>query len=291
MLLPLACRLPAQCDEVPVGHVQLKILSWNIYMMPHMIIHSGQDARAKEIVEQLKNEGVDVIVFEEAFDRRARSIIREGLKAAFPYESGDPAKSAWFKGSSGVWVLSKTPLTVVKQIFFRNGRGADKMASKGAVLLQTKKQNFCFQVVATHLQSDLKGRTVTGIRQKQYNQIRKELLEPYALKDIPQFVVGDMNTMQDDSLYYRQMIRSLDVAQCSLEGDIGYSYDRTRNDIISSSDKPQLIDHIFYKSMGANVLESKMLVKIFRKKWSTVHDDLSDHFAVLGTFILPVRIF
>ncbi|HWY11367.1 MAG TPA: endonuclease/exonuclease/phosphatase family protein, partial [Bacteroidia bacterium] len=129
----------AQCGDQPDQNVELRILSWNIYMIPHLIIHSGQEQRAKEIVESLKNENVDVIVFEEAFDARSRVIIREGLKEKFPYESGDPAKSCFLKINSGVWVLSKTALTVVKQIFFKNGRGTDKLASKGAILLQTKK--------------------------------------------------------------------------------------------------------------------------------------------------------
>lgn len=290
LLLSWTCCFP-QCDQSAANKVQLRILSWNIYMLPHVVLHTGQKERADQIVELLRNESVDVIVFEEAFDKQARKIIREGLRENFPYESGDPACNSFFRISSGVWVLSKTPLRVMKQIFFKNGRGTDRLASKGALLLQTSKQNFCFQVVATHLQSDLKRRDVKKIREKQFEKIRNELLEPCAEQDVPQFVVGDMNTMQDDSTNYQQMIRSLDVAQCSLEGEIGYSYDRTKNDIISSSDKPQLIDHIFYKSRGTQMLESKMLVKVFRKKWSTIHKDLSDHFAVLGTFTLPVKIF
>src|SRR4051812_262843 len=144
-----------QCgDQLPAENVELKILSWNIYMLPHVIMHSGQQQRAIEIVESLKNEEVDVIVFEEAFDKRSRDIIRLGLKEQFPYESGEPARDVFYKGNCGVWVISKTPFTVVKQIFFNSARGADRFASKGALLLQTRKNNFCFQVVATHLQSD-----------------------------------------------------------------------------------------------------------------------------------------
>ncbi len=282
----------AQCNEQAGQNVELRILSWNIYMIPHIIIHSGQEQRAKEIVESLKNENVDVIVFEEAFDARSRTIIREGLKDKFPYESGDPSKSCFLKINSGIWVLSKTALTVVKQIFFKKGRGTDKLASKGAILLQTKKNNFCFQIAATHLQSDLIGKDVRNIRYKQYIQIRKELLEPFSQKDVPQFIVGDMSTMRDEKLSYNDMVNCFDVKQCAFEWENIYSYDRTKNDIIfNSADRPQLIDHIFYKSMGSEILASKMLVKIFSKKWSHLHKDLSDHFAILGTFTLPVKLF
>ncbi len=282
----------AQCGEQADKNVELKILSWNIYMIPHIVIHSGQQERAQEIVESLKNENVDVIVFQEAFDARSRNMIREGLKDKFPFESGNPAKSCFLKINSGVWVLSRTALTVVKQIFFKKGMGNDKFASKGAILLQTKKNNFCFQIVATHLQSDLVRKDVKAIRTKQYIQIRKELLEPFSQKDIPQFIVGDMNTMKDDTLSYNQMVNCFDVKQCAFEGENVYSYDRTKNDIIlNSKDRPQLIDHIFYKSMGTEILGGKMLVKIFSKKWSRFHKDLSDHFAILGTFTLPVKLF
>ena len=113
-------------------------------MLPHIAMHTGQVERAKEIVETLKNENVDVIVFEEAFDRNARKIIREGLKNYFPYESGNPAKNIFYKTNSGVWVLSKVPITIIKQIHFSNSKGCDKMACKGALLLNAKKITFAF---------------------------------------------------------------------------------------------------------------------------------------------------
>ena len=161
-------------------------------MLPHIVIHTGQTQRAKQIIESLKTEDVDVIVFQEAFDRRARKIIRRGLKKYFPYETGNPTKNVFYKTSSGVWVISKVPINVVKRIYFSNGKGMDKFACKGAILIEAKKNNFCFQIAATHLQSDLTNCDVRKIRQQQYRKISKELLEPYAQKKVPQFVVGDM---------------------------------------------------------------------------------------------------
>ncbi len=277
----------SQCDNQSKENVELKILSWNIYMLPHIALHTGQIERAKEIVETLKNENIDVIVFEEAFDKNARKIIREGLKNYFPFESGNPAKNVFYKTNSGVWVLSKVPITIIKQIYFSNSKGCDKMACKGALLLKGKKDNFCFQLVATHLQSDLKNKDVREIRKSQYLQIKKELLEPFAQSDVPQFVVGDMNTINADTLVFNQMIDILKVEQCVFEGEHHYSYDRLKNDIIfKSKDKPQLIDYIFFDKKNRANLQGKMAVKIFRKKWSSINLDLSDHFAVLGTFSL-----
>ncbi len=287
LLLTATVSTSAQCDNEPNDSVELKILSWNIYMLPRCLFQTGQSHRALEIVESLKNESSDVVVFEEAFDNRSRNIIREGLKKYFPYESGNPTKNSIFKINSGIWVISKVPIKIVKQIFFKESIGCDKMASKGAILIQAKKNNSCFQIVATHLQSDLKKKDVSAIRKSQFLQINDELLVPYAQLNVPQFVVGDMNTMLDNTIEYNQMIDILNVKQCVLEGEYNYSFDRGKNDIIyKSSDRPQLIDHIFFNEKDKNRLDGKMLVKIFRKKWNTEHSDLSDHFAVLGTFML-----
>jgi endonuclease/exonuclease/phosphatase family metal-dependent hydrolase len=286
-LLTLQFPCFSQCNNQPNDSVELKILSWNIYMIPRFFIHSGQISRAREIVESLKNENADVVVFQEAFDSRSRRIIREGLKKYFPFESGNPTKNAFYKTNSGVWVISKVPISVVKRIYFKQGSGSDKFASKGALLLEAKKGGSCFQVVATHLQSDLKRKDVRKIRKSQLMQISKELLQPYALKNVPQFVVGDMNTIYSDTLEYNQMIEILNVKRCTFVGEHNFSYDRVKNDIIlKSSDRPQLIDYIFCSKKDRNAVVGKMHVKIFRKKWNSFHVDLSDHFAVSGTFML-----
>ena len=265
----------------------LKILSWNIYMLPHLIMHTGQAQRAKEIAETLKKEDVDVIVFQEAFDKRSRKIIREELKKYFPFESGNPKKNVFYKTNSGVWIVSKIPIKIVKRIYFKNGVGSDKFACKGALLIEAKKNDFCFQLVATHLQSDLKNKDVREARKMQYLKIRQKLLDPYANKNIPQFVVGDMNTSLEDSSSFQQMLGIFSMKQCAFENKACYSYDCSKNDLILDRKiKPQLLDYIFYNRKNHRAIEGTLLLKIFKKKWNSLHSDLSDHFAVLGTFHL-----
>jgi len=267
---------------------ELRILSWNIYMLPHLFIRTGQLKRAKEIVESLKNEDVDVIVFEEAFDRSSRNIIRNGLKNYFPYESGNPAKQNIFKANSGVWIISKIPIEVMKQIFFKNCKGPDRLASKGALLIQAKKNKFCFQLIGTHLQSDLRNKDVTNIRKIQYKKISEDLVETFAQKNIPQFVVGDMNTIKSDSLIFNQMLGTFNVKQCVFVGKYLYSYDCLKNDFIyKSKSSPQLIDYVFYNKRNLRKFEGKTSIKIFKKQWDSKHSDLSDHFAVLASFHIP----
>lgn len=269
------------------SNVEIKILSWNIYMLPHFIIKTGQTERAREIVDHLKNEQVDVIVFQEAFDKNARNIIREGLREQFPYDSGNPLKNKFYKINSGVWVLSKAPIFFVKNIYFKNSKGNDRLACKGAVMLSSKKDSCYFQIIATHLQSDLKSKDVTEIRKSQYLQIKEELLDLHGLNNVPQFIVGDMNTINSDTLAYNQMTKILNVENSELVGEQNFTYDTKKNDILShSNEKPQLIDYIFFNRKDKASLLGKINIKVFRKKWNLINMDLSDHFAVLGSFVL-----
>lgn len=255
-------------------------------MLPRLFIHTGQAERAVDIANVLKDEDADIIVFEEAFDTKARNIIRDSLKAYFPYESGDPRKNTWWKISCGVWILSKVPIEVVQQIYFKESNGSDRLATKGAILIEGKKNDFCFQLVGTHLQSDLNsGKNVQPIRDKQYAEIKKELLEPYSHEGIPQFVAGDFNTIHDDSSCYNHLVGTLKFKACPLEGDRCFSYDYTKNDlVIGTSNKPQLIDYLFYSPAPNQVLNGSMEIVAFRKNWDIKHRDLSDHFAVAGVF-------
>jgi endonuclease/exonuclease/phosphatase family metal-dependent hydrolase len=276
----------SQCNEQYKGG-SIKIMTWNIYMLPHLLIHAGQNQRASEIVDVLKEQDVDIIVFEEAFDKKARNIIRKGLKEVFPYESGDPRKNMWWKTSCGVWILSKVPISVVKQIYFKHAMGSDRFACKGAILMQGEKNGFCFQLVGTHLQADLNsGKNVQPIRNGQYKQIHDELLEPYAEQNVPQFVAGDFNTIQADTNHHSRMVNALNLTECSLEGEKCFSFDYGNNDVIRGPmGEPQLIDYLFYSQpFSSTTITGTMHIVTFRKKWDVRHHDLSDHFAVAGEF-------
>lgn len=274
-----------QCDNQDNGG-QLKVITWNIYMLPRLFVHTGQLQRAAEIAEALKTQDADIIVFEEAFDNKARGIIRDSLKKTFPYESGDPRCNSWWKTSCGVWIISKVPIEVVQQIFFKEANGSDRLATKGAILIQGEKNGFCFQLVGTHLQADLNsGKNVQPLRDKQYAEIKKQLLEPHSKENIPQFIAGDFNTIHNDSACYNHMIDSLRFTPCALQGSRCYSYDYTHNDlVIGTNNKPQLIDYLFYSAPPRTELKGSMQIVVFSKQWNDKHKDLSDHFAVAGTF-------
>jgi hypothetical protein len=53
----------------------LKIISWNIFMLPRFIMRTGQLKRAYEIVNVLKHEDADIIIFQEAFDTKVQYLL------------------------------------------------------------------------------------------------------------------------------------------------------------------------------------------------------------------------
>lgn len=262
----------------------LKILSWNIFMLPRFVIRTGQLKRAHEIVTVLKNEDADMIVFQEAFDTSAREIIRKGLSSFFPYESGDPPKNIIWKTNSGIWIISKIPFIVIRNMYFMNGKGPDWLACKGAMLIQSEKNGFAFQLIGTHLQSDFGGKHSQRIRKLQCEQIRKELIEPYAEEGVPQLLAGDFNTIHHESEKYEQILNILQAKQFSLHGEHSFSYDHTVNDLIKGKDTPQLIDYILYRGNEHQKLDARMFINVFRKQWHQKFHDLSDHFAIAGIF-------
>lgn len=263
----------------------LKIISWNIFMLPRFIMRTGQLERAKEIVNVLMNEDADMIVFQEAFDSSAREIIRKGLQSTFPYESGDPPKNIFWKTTSGIWIISKIPFITVKHLYFKEAKGPDWFACKGALLIYAEKNSFPFQLIGTHLQSDFGGIHSQKIRKLQCEQINSELIQPYAKENVPQFLVGDFNTIHHESTHYGQMLNTLNVKQCLLEGEHCFSYDHTNNDLIKGDhEPPQLIDYILYTNSHHLTFDAKMFVNIFRKQWHEKFKDLSDHFAVSAIF-------
>lgn len=279
----LTLNINAQSQETP-----LNIVTWNLYMRPRAVFHDGQVKRAPIIAEELKKHDYDVIVFQEAFDNKARKKLWKGLKDAYPYNSGKPKHKHFYKVSTGVFIVSKLPLTVIKDIYYSDCGGSDCFAVKGAVLVSLEKNKHKVQIIGTHLQA-ANGKKKTGaeIRKTQYMEVKEQLLTPYMEAGVPQFFVGDMNTKKEKSKEaYQQLLSDLQMEDGEVTGDFSYSSGGSRNDFKSDEAQPHLIDYILCKKNGAKLYVKQRAVKIFQNNWSKKHKDLSDHYAVEATVIL-----
>jgi endonuclease/exonuclease/phosphatase family metal-dependent hydrolase len=255
----------------------LRILSWNIFMLPRFVHNAGKRIRAEVIAEQLKASEYQVLVFQEAFLSDARRIIRKHLDGTFAYEYGPANDDGGIKTSSGIWVLSKIPLRQLEEVKFTQCYGiADCFARKGAMLLEGEHEGQTFQVLGTHLQAAGPQST----RQAQYKDMRA-MLDRHRRPEVPQIVCGDMNTSKSKPTDYEDMLLALDVEDGPLDIQVEGTEDVYPNDLRTwGNGKFEVIDYVFYRGNAKPAKKVTRTLCSIRKRWSKKHHDLSDHFAV-----------
>jgi len=251
---------------------ELKILSWNIYMLPPLIFFNGKRKRARAIGQLLANSDYDVIVFQEAFHHGARRKLKRWLKETYPYRVG-PANIRYvsLRASSGVWILSKIPIKKVEAICFKDRSGFDnRMARKGALMIEGEKNGQPFQVIGTHLNA---GGT-PEVRLNQVRAIRDELMLPFQQKNIPQIICGDFN-IEKGTDTYDEMMKILEAEDGKLHSDLNATYGP--NNDMNKSKRGGIIDYIFYKNNGKKTASTIRKIPKIQYQWHKNHKDLADH--------------
>ncbi|HEY0261656.1 MAG TPA: sphingomyelin phosphodiesterase [Chitinophagales bacterium] len=280
MLLAVITTKATDNDSTALNNRDLKILSWNIYMLPGIVPIAGRVKRAEAIADTLKKSDYDIIVFQEAFHRKAIGKIREGLNVLYPYMYGPfNQPTSKFKINSGVWVVSKIPLKELGVIQFGNGKVADKIAQKGAALLEGIANGKTFQILGTHVQAQ----QFPSIRKEQYEQIYAQLLNVYRKEGVPQIICGDMNTEMEFKDQYENMLKTFDAENGDISGIQKFTYDGTKNALaekVWKKDKTTL-DYILLRKNGATVRSVYREISVLRKKWKKHKSDLSDHYGMI----------
>ena len=83
---------------------ELKILSWNIYMLPYLSLFNNNFQRAKVIADKLNVSDYHVIVFQEAFSSKCRRILAENMSQSYPYQYGQANKNGWTGRHAFGWI-------------------------------------------------------------------------------------------------------------------------------------------------------------------------------------------
>ena len=261
---------------------ELKVLSWNIFMLPRMIKRTGQMDRAPHIADQLNASDYDVLVFQEAFDKKTRTLLAEQFKEEFPYQWG-PAypKGGFLKTNSGIWFVSRLPIQFVDQMEFNDCAGIDCRGRKGAVLIEVEKDGITYQVMGTHLDSQPMERDAL-VRIKQYEQIYAEIVKENEKPGVPQVLCGDYNTRLQEPHYYKTMLTKLDAKDGPYLGDEQITYNGFCNDLIGDSQCMEVLDYIFVRKNNVPFKEIKREIKVFQADWHKrgKKKDLSDHYAI-----------
>jgi len=267
---------PIGSEIVPNQSEKLKILSWNIYMLPGISLFNGNTKRAKLIAEKLHNTDYQIIVFQEAFSSVCRGILSKALKDTYPYQYGPVNKNhPPFKTNSGLWVVSKFPLEELDEIRYNVSKGYDKIARKGAAIFQGQFNGTEFQLITTHLQAD----ATSEIRERQCNEIMDKLLNKYYQPNIPQIICGDFNIEMDNKKDYPVMLQTLDATNGEITGD-RTTYDEVFNTLGRKSEgKRKTIDYVLIRNEQW-IKEIKRCVNTFYEESSRYIGHLSDHYAM-----------
>ena len=255
----------------------LRILSWNVFLLPVLSLFNDNQQRARAIADQISDSNYDIVVFQEAFSATNRRHIARRVKDEFPYHYGPVNQGmSLHRTNSGLWVISRIPLTLRSSIRFTESTGFDAVARKGAVIFEGHFNEKKFQLLTTHLQADGKP----GIRERQLDEIRKKLLHPFSEKNIPQVICGDFNIEKNDSHTYNGMLNLLEASDGDLSSSLLHSYDERENTLLRKPEgRTKLIDYILLRNdVLVHRIERK--IKAFQRLVGEEIHHLSDHYAL-----------
>ncbi len=261
----------------------LKILTWNIYMLPRQIMYTHQLQRADSIVKRLHEQNPDIIILQEVFDQKAKNILVKGLQKNYPYYVG-PGYKRLFKLSSGVMVFSKFEIDCEDMVHYKDCKAVDCWAKKGGLFADIKlKNNQSIHIIGTHMQSK-KGWLYDQIRNKQLKLI-KSLAEVNKQTDVPIIFAGDFNISPEDSLH-NDMYKKLQAIKYELNGDRIHSLTEENDWRVKSGEKGNdLLDYILLNPNNTSAYIQQLEIIRFTAQLKKNRKDLSDHFAVMCTLI------
>jgi endonuclease/exonuclease/phosphatase family metal-dependent hydrolase len=256
----------------PESDGELKILTWNIYMLPFVIFKkSGKKERSRAIGKTLAERDYDMLLFQEAFKKNVRRVLRKELGDEYPYHYGPyNQRRLSFHTNSGLYVFSRKPLLYQKSIQFEACSGHSCLARKGAVLFEGEFQGRIFQVATTHTNGGSK------VNNSQFHAIYDRLLEPYYEEGVPQIIAGDMNCQKDNEPEYREMLSLLHAEDAPTSG---YPY--------SNWEQTNIIDYILIRPNESDIkIQKKEILAIGGQTNTSVARParesigLSDHYAL-----------
>lgn len=261
---------------------RIKILTYNVKFLPNFLAHIKHFPvrRAPLIAEALLKDSLDIIVYQEMFDARARRILEKKMKHDFPYMIGPRAnKPKGWKRGSGVMVMSKYPLKPLEKTVYSKCKKVDCVARKGVMAVEVDFNGQPLQLFGTHMQAG-GGKELKKLQHKEFG----EVLKRHEKQGVPQISLGDFNTHKEDPDMYGNLLRELQSEDGDLIGELQYTSDHTINDMDEPNDKKSVIDYVLYKGNGVKLKSAKRQVRAYTKRWSKRNKDLSDHFAVLANF-------
>lgn len=255
---------------------EIKILSWNVFMLPKPIKFSMQRQRSPLIGRALRNSGADIILLQEAFTLAFRDQMRKMLASTHPYSESLP--------QGGLLIFSRYPLRPLKAVLFKECAWADCFADKGATIsevqLPSRKK---LQVGTTHLQAG----DFPKIRLSQLVQSH-QLYESFAQAGVPQIFGGDFNIDANTGEEFHLLISQMGMGQTRLSSELRVSNAINIRcfDTRGGDTRNQHIDHLLLNPRGSSAKFEFMKITVYTSLLGSETCDLSDHHAIMGTLTL-----
>ncbi len=198
---------------------ELKLMTWNTYMLPKPIKSSHQKQRTHAIADLFQTADYDVIFLQEAFSPYFRRHLKAKLKQKYPYYKRLKKKFGIYPiMGPGLVAFSKYPMEQIDHVYYNKCSKADCHASKGVQLVEiTLPSGKKIQVANTHMQSG-SDQKEAGIRSHQLAQVRK-LLKENDDPSIPQLLVGDLNINSFKGTEFENTLVMLQMNQISMQNN------------------------------------------------------------------------
>ena len=264
---------------------QLKILTWNIQMLPSPFggwiapLDKMQQVRAAWIVDYLKQQDYDVVCLQEAFDPKRVADLVDGLRSVYPYVVLPRRGGHFWQLSSGVLFLGRVPIKHAAHVVFNVGTGVERFAAKGSTLIEGTKDGFTFQVAGTHFPTGKDDYRLSSLKTAE-----ERLLKPNRRDRVPQFFVGDFN-IKKDTPEYGALLRETGMTDFPIDDPRPYTSD-SNNSWKRGKSKLAHIDHVLLDPRGTQTTIRTQHIQRPTRESNGQAIDLADHYGVIAEALL-----
>ncbi|KAI1318049.1 hypothetical protein EDD11_007283 [Mortierella claussenii] len=284
------------------NNATISVLTNNVYFLSEVLYPNwGQRTRAQLIASSDYVKNHDIIVLEECFDNDPCGIIRDGLRAQYPYQTPTvgQTKSGWDSTSGsysstavengGVVVLSKWPMKQKHQFVYKNACGAEWFSNKGFAYVALDYKGSTVHFFGTHMQSD--DSSCTSGQAAQY---RGDALDAWRSfidsRNIPAnelvIMAGDFN-IKRDTAEFSMLLSKLNAAQPTTYDGHPWTWDTQTNEIAHynyPNDPSEYIDFVLtdkkHKAVKSSVQTSLKLQSSEYVLKGVAYHEYSDHYPV-----------
>lgn len=243
---------------------ELKVLSWNTFLMPSLLKKSFHDERLPHIKDVLKKSDYDIIMLQEVFTNKSYKLLNKELSRLGYHSTGKPFRSVYKPVNSGLVIFSKFPMKDVEIMLFDELAAEDKFSSKGVLFAKIKlPTGEIVQLATTHFQAK-RDEKYQKIRSTHITQIENAFKTkiPSKMKVI---FGGDFNITENQKEEYdnfKSNFSSLGLNSKRPSGRLLYTSDCIDNSLKKylrpDCDSRKQVDYIFVRNINDGTKKSKL---------------------------------